>query len=102
MTNFEKIKNMSKEELIKFITENNLDDNIWVKSFTKKYCDKCESVIQKIPANVSILGIDREAECAYCEINKNCRFFEGKFIDGCPSDEEILSMWLEEEAENES
>ena len=105
MTNFEKIKNMSQEELIKFLAENSFpDENIWVKYFNEKYCNNCdamEGTYKEFGFNPSIRLSEDHCVCAYCEVKKDCRFFPGKFNDGCPSDEDILKIWLEAEV-NES
>ena len=105
MTNFEKIKSMSQEELIKFLSENSsIDESVWLKYFNEKYCDNCdaiESTYRELGLTPLIRELDDKCVCAYCEVKKDCRFFPGKFNDGCPSDEDILKIWLEAEV-NES
>ena len=105
MTNFERIKNMSQDELIKFLSENSFsDDSVWLKYFNEKYCNTCPAVETKY-TNVGLTSFFGNEEatclCAYCEVNKDCRYFKGQFKDGCPTDEEMLKIWLEAEV-NES
>ena len=97
MTNFEKIKNMSLDEFAEWVDEHGMFDNTpWMKWFNENYCDKCESIFVKAEEAEKVLGIkpfyNEEYECAYCEVYENCCKF---FPDKCPSNKDIIKMWLE-------
>lgn len=82
---------MLAEDLAKFLNSySGIEDSPWVKWWDKNYCLNCESITTFVPY------LDSESECAYCELNKNCRFFPDK--EDAPSLEEIIQMWLESEA----
>lgn len=90
MNNFEKIKNMSKDELVKFLDSNYYDNTEWSNWFDKEYCNskKCPTIEQKyIDAN----GNNNTCGCAYCEVYTKCKFFD--FI---PNSRDIIKLWLEE------
>lgn len=102
MTNFDKIKNMSLDELAEWIDEKCIIDNTpWMNWWDKTYCDKCESIIIKAEEAEDILGIkpflNEEYECVYCEVNDHCRFFEDRET---PNVKDIIKMWLEVKDEN--
>lgn len=71
MTNFEKIKQMSVEELSNLMGVYVWEDNIFSKWFKKEMCQKCSGY-------------------TYCE---ECPFFE--------DEKDIVRLWLESEADNE-
>lgn len=85
MTNYEKIKNMSKDELIDFFVEitESSDFTPWDKWFSGKYCDNCD-----------LIETDNH-KFAYCEIYDKCKFFE----DYDTSLEFTIKRWLEAEIE---
>ena len=94
MTNFEFIKNMTAEELAKFLNRySGFDTAPWNKWFDEKYCENCESVKCKYEGDMR--NADHEFEAAYCELNCKCRFFLE--LDHEPSVEEVCVMWLKEE-----
>ena len=101
MTNFEKIKAMSLEDIAKFIDEHGMyDDTPWMNWWDKNYCDKCESVILNFEDTKKILGLtpfyeDNETECAYCEVHHKCKYFPN--LEEEPSMFDIVKMWLEAE-----
>lgn len=109
MTNIQKIKNMSVDELADWLDKNgSFDDSPWLQAFTEKYCEKCESIKIKYEEAQEKLGFslydfyDCESECAYCELAdesgvKRCRFFPE--LDDIPDNKEIIKMWLEKETE---
>lgn len=107
MTNLEKIKNMSIDELAEWLDKNGMFDNSpWLNAFNDKYCEKCESIECCYADAKEKLGItpfyDETFECAYCELAdengvKRCRFFQE--LDDIPDNKEMIKMWLEEEAE---
>lgn len=90
MNNFKKIKNMSEDELTNFLDNNYYEDTEWNNWFNKTYCntEKCPSIETKY---VDINGNNNICECAYCEINNRCRFFD--FI---PTSKDIIKLWLKE------
>ena len=97
MNNFEKIKNMSLEEFAEWLYEHSMVDNTpWMNWFNETYCEKCESIIVKAEEAEAVLGIKpfykEEYECAYCEVYEDCCKF---FPNGCPSNRDIIKMWLE-------
>ncbi len=98
MTNFDKFKSMTIDELAEFIDEHGMyDDTPWMNWWDETYCDKCESIIVKSKDAENILGLtpflDEEYECAYCEVHNKCKYFPDK--DETPSMRDIIKMWLE-------
>lgn len=75
MTNFEKIKSMSEEELTAFFADlsDDLDESPWLNWFNTKYCNHCDSV---------------------CEVSHEC-----KYCDDYLSDASIIKLWLKENIE---
>lgn len=101
MNNFEKIKNMSLEDLTNWIDEHGMYDNTpWMNWWNDNYCDRCESIIVKAEDAEVKLNIkpfcDEEYECAYCEVHDHCKFFPDR---ASPDVKEIITMWLEAEAD---
>lgn len=97
MTNFENLKKMSLQDFTEWLQECGVFENTpWMKWFNENYCDKCESIIVKADDAEKVLGIkpflDEEYECSYCEVYDDCCKF---FPNGCPSNKEIIRMWLE-------
>lgn len=109
MTNLQKLKNMSIEELAEWLDKNDMFDNSpWLDLFSKKYCENCETVKFTYKEAEKNLGLSpynylgRGVECAYCELEdengiKKCRFFQD--MNDVPSNVEMIKMWLEEEVE---
>ena len=101
MTNFDKLKSMTVEELAKFIDDNGMyDDTPWMNWWDENYCNKCESVILNLEDTKKILELsplfeDDETECAYCEVHHKCRYFPE--LEEEPSMLDIVKMWLEAE-----
>ena len=81
---------MSENELVKFLDSNYYDDTEWNNWFNKEYCnlEKCPTIEIKHDADNENYNTH---ECAYCEINRKCKFFD--FI---PNSREIIKLWLEE------
>ena len=79
MTVFEKIKSMNIDELAEWFEENCTHDTdpclTW---YDKTYCKNCEAINKN------------DHKYAYCELNKNCKFF-----DNMPSAKETIKIWLE-------
>lgn len=109
MTNIERLKAMSLEELAEWLDENGMfDGSPWNTWFTNRYCENCESIECKYDRAKTDLGItpfyDETIECAYCELAdesgiKRCRFFPE--LDDIPNNKKIIEMWLIEEVDNE-
>jgi len=103
ITNFKYLQNMSIDEFAEWLDKNCMFDNSpWMNLFNEKYCSKCESIKCKYADAEEKLGItpfsySGEIECAYCELENKCRFFQE--LDDVPDNKEMIKMWLEEEAE---
>lgn len=84
MNNFEKIKNMNKDELIIFLNDlidNEFDSTLIFKWFKNKYCEVCPDI------EIKYHGKN--------ELWKEC-YFEGI----CPhqdGDERLIKLWLDAE-----
>ena len=103
MTNMEKLRTMSLEDLAEWLDKNGMfDTSPWSEWFNQKYCDKCESVKCKYEDTEKTLGFtpyrfglySGDVECAYCELENKCRFFSE--LDNIPDNREIVKMWLQE------
>ena len=95
-------KPLSLKELALWIDINgHHDESPWLTWFNEKYCDKCEPEIVNAENCLEKLGFEllykNSTECSYCEVYKECRFFNGKN----PSTLEIIEMWLKEEVEED-
>lgn len=92
MTNFEKIKSMSENELVCWLANNGKVDNApWDKWFNQQFCEKCET--EKVMS--SFYG--EEVDCAFCEAKGYCRYFpDRKNITEITN---IIQLWLEENAD---
>jgi hypothetical protein len=94
---------MDIEQLADWLDENGQFDTApWSEWFSKKYCNNCESIKCKYADAEEKLGFSPythysgEVECAYCELENKCRFFQS--LDDVPNNREVIRMWLEEEA----
>lgn len=103
MTNFEKLKTMTVDELADWLNENcQHDEAPWVEWFDKNYCKKCEPITCRVEAtNIGLepLFPEQEVDCAYCELENKCRFCPE--ATGIPSLKTIIKMWLEGEVNND-
>ncbi len=106
MTNFKRLQTMTIDELAEWLDENGMFDNSpWSEWFNKTYCDKCESIKCKYVDAEEKLGFtpyifgsySGDLECAYCELEKKCRFFTD--LEDIPDNKKVIEMWLIEEAE---
>lgn len=89
---FDAFKLMNIEELADWICKHNSFENSpWSAWWDENYCQKCESVIAFVPY------LNGEYECAWCETNGKCRFFQE--LNEIPSLKDIIKMWLESEVE---
>lgn len=102
MTNMEKLKAVSLEELAEWLDKNGVfDSSPWQNNFTKKYCEKCELIEISYEDSKKKLGIEPlfaedTTKCAFCEIYNYCRHFPN--TEGVPDNKEMIKMWLIEEA----
>lgn len=103
MINFERLQLMSIDELAEWLDKNGMFDNSpWSEWFSKKYCENCESIKCKYAdaeekLSITPFSYSGEIECAYCELENKCRFFQE--LDDIPDNKKVIKMWLEEEAE---
>ena len=96
MTNFERLKSMSIDELTEFLDANGHHDAVWWKWFEEEYCTKCET--EKVYTNDEDgKSMKVMHECTYCEVYGNCRFFLE--MDNTPDSKETIKLWLNEESE---
>jgi len=95
MTNLERLRSINIDDLAEWLDEYGaFDGSLWIQWWDNKYCKNCESIMVKWPDS-----IDPETlhECAYCEIEGNCRFFPE--ITEVPDNKNIIKLWLESEIE---
>lgn len=92
MTNFEKIKSYSFEELTDFLATIGNDDAPWYEMFSKKYCANCP--VEKVRSAYD--NYEHEHEACYCELNKKCRYFPDISYDEVMSDTFMTKLWLED------
>lgn len=89
MTVFEKIKNKNIDELVDWIDEHfDFDNAPYWRWWDENYCKRCEPIESDFPN-----AFGYTTECAYCELNGNCRFF--KDTEDIPDNKQIIKMWLE-------
>lgn len=84
MTVFEDLKSKNIDEFAKWFEENCLhDDDPCIRWFNETYCKDCEDV-------------DKDGEeCAYCELNGKCRYFND--MDSMPDNRQTIKLWLKSE-----
>lgn len=85
MTNFKRIKDMTKSEMARFLSHivEDRDNFPWTTWFDTSYCKNCEPIEKN------------GHEFAPCECNNECKYFpeDGEsYLD----DEIIIRRWLEE------
>ena len=109
MTNFENLKSMSLDNLVKWLDKyGNFDGAPWSTWFDENYCSKCETIKCKFAeASEDELGFkpmwisdDHIIECSYCELEKKCKYFTN--LDDTPSNAEVIKMWLNDTIKTES
>ena len=89
MKNIDVLRNMSVDELSKFLDENSaLDGTTWLDWFESKYCSKCGQDAQDTQQESD----EQDSTCPYCELHDKC-----KYIGDIPRTEAIVKMWLCEE-----
>lgn len=93
MTQFENIKSKNIDELAEWLDKHGAYDySSWSKWWDKNYCLKCDL------ETVYIDGLKGEHECAWCELNNKCKFFQD--LDDIPDNKYIIKIWLESEADD--
>lgn len=103
MTRYEQFTSMSIEDLATWIDKHGQFDNSpWMNWFDEYYCRNCPSIILTKDEQKEKLGFEVlyniNATCAYCEVHKECRFFQGR---PTPTLQEIILMWLKETVTDE-
>lgn len=96
MTNYERIKNFSVEELAGWLDKYDaFYDAPWMNWFSDKYCDRCEG----IPVTYTDKsGNTSNFECSWCELHDDkCKFFE-RYMDSYG----IVEEWLNQDTSNSS
>lgn len=92
MNVYDALKSKNIDELSEWFDECvYFEDSPWARYFDDNYCKKCKPEIDRISE------WDRECECAWCELNGQCKYFQD--MDDIPSNKEIIKMWLESEVE---
>ena len=100
MTRFEEFKNMDIEAFTEWICKyGELDGSPWMTWWDENYCSKCESIECCYADAKAKLGFEpfyeSSVECAYCELEHKCRFFQE--MNEIPSCKDIVNMWLKSE-----
>ncbi len=103
MTNLDYLQNLTVNEFAEWLDKHGqFDDSPWMNWFNEKYCKKCDSIRCKIEStNIGITPLypAREIDCAYCELEHKCKFFEN--LEDVPDNKEIIKMWLLKNNEKE-
>ena len=102
MNNLKYLQSMPIDELAKWLDKHGqYDISPWSIWFNEKYCNNCESIKCKYVEAKERLDVtpfyNSEIECAYCELEKKCKFFPE--LEDIPDNLEIIKMWLESEVE---
>lgn len=105
MNNFEKLKSMTVSELADWLDKyGQFDGSPWMAWFNTTYCSKCESIkCQFIEAEEKLdfkpFFPDKEIQCAYCELEKHCKFFPE--LKEVPDIKTTITLWLKEDVKND-
>lgn len=95
MTIFDKIKSLSKEEMVNYLSQyGDVDFAPWWNWFDEKYCQKCETI------ETSEDDYHFKVRYSYCELYGRCRFSSGEGDSNDPilgEDKKIIQKWLESE-----
>lgn len=90
MTKFDSIQSKNIDEFAEWLDEHGAYDySSWMKWWDENYCLKCPTQIAYVKE------FDKECECAWCELNGKCKFFQE--LDDIPNNKQIIKMWLETE-----
>lgn len=93
MTNLDRIKSFTAKELAEWLdTNSNWDNNVWIKWWDENYCEKCP------PIKCKLKDTGEDIECAYCELEKHCKFFPE--MSDTPDCTEIIEKWLNVEVKD--
>ena len=97
MTNYSKIVSMPIDELAQWLDKcSSIEDTPWMTWFTESYCAQCESIKVNKENAKELLGFDLlykdEAECAYCEIHNECKYFQD--MERPPNNVTTIKLWL--------
>ena len=86
MTNFKRIKNMTKEEIARFLSYivEDSDNSPWITWFNTSYCNHCETIKKD------------GHEFTPCECDNKCKYFP-KDGESYLDDEIIIKHWLDGE-----
>ena len=104
-TNYDNLHSMTLDELATWIDKHgDFDGAPWMTWFDKNYCKKCEPIQCDVETAREELGLNSfygsGVTCAYCELYHNCKFFPD--LHYIPNNKDIIRMWLELEADEES
>ena len=90
MTKFEGIKSKNIDEFAEWLDEHGeCGPDPWSLWFDENYCFKCA------PVTVYVEEFGKECQCAWCEINGKCKFFQE--FSGTPDNKYVIKLWLETE-----
>lgn len=89
MTMFDKIKDMSINELTEFLMQFNEGFTPWMDWFSDTYCNNCSPQYHKLHDDMD------EQEFAWCELHDSCKYFQD--MDDVPDIKQTIKMWLESE-----
>ena len=89
MTVFSDIKSKKIDEFVDWLYEHfRHTEAPWYEWYEENYCSECEPVERIESTN----DFGYKIECAYCELNGNCRFF--KEMEEVPDIKQIIKLWL--------
>jgi hypothetical protein len=75
MTNFEKFKSMSIDELADWLDKyGQFDGSPWMEWFNDNYCKKCESIECEVDEKDAFWP-GYTMDCTYCELENKCKYF---------------------------
>lgn len=93
MTKFEELQKLNLEQTVEWLSKcYNLIDAPWDRWFSETYCKKCEAIHAFVPE------FKRDVSCAFCELNKKCKYFTE--LGHVPNNKDVIKLWLESEAES--
>lgn len=96
MNNYERIRNMSIDDLAEFLDERwSHDNDPSIEWWNRKYCGHCEPVMK----HVNFSGRETEMDFAWCEVNGKCKYFPE--LEEYPNTKQMMKLWLEEEIESD-
>lgn len=105
MTNLEYLQMLPIDAFAEWLNKNGqFDGSPWMDWFNNKYCKNCEPIVCNEVEHQDELGLkppwlSDTIECAYCELEKKCKFF--KEFDEAPDNKKIIELWFTEEVKDE-